>query len=194
MKEIFRITFPISPLCHVQSFQTPCIYLRSHISLGFPWPSSFLQLYRKRLFQSSPPAARQDIGHTFGLDKAGGFPLSQALVTRKTPLFLFLSKATVQRPLKTVSQNWIFFFDQQNPVFGLHWLLATDYWLLAIATPPVALCSSLHTSLDVAAALRTTQSKSEPASKLHGVFGPVPSTLLICPCWHRQFHAAAVFC
>ena len=94
---IFRITFPISPLCHVQTFQTPCIYLHSHISLGFLWPSSFFQLFRKKLFQASPPAARQDIGHTFRL---AAFHFQKLWSPGKLPFSCFFLKQQFNSPLK----------------------------------------------------------------------------------------------
>ena len=143
-----NITFLISPLCRVQTFQTPCIYLRSHISPGFLWPSSSLQLFPKKVFQLWPPApARQGIGHTFVSWKrlpASFPPFSNFGLQQKfaSPCFFFQKhwSSTAPKQLLIQAGQLGFLRFLSSGILSLdYWLLATDYWLLAVATPPVAL-------------------------------------------------------
>ena len=130
-----NITFLISPLCRVQTFQTPCICLRSHISPGFLWPGSSLQLFPKKVFQVK-------CGHQHQLDKASAtplcpgkgsqpaFPLFETLASNRYLLLLvfFFKRTAVQQLLNNFS------FKRGNWVSSVFWagefcLWTTDYLL-----------------------------------------------------------------
>ena len=93
------LTFPISPLCHVQTFQTPCICLHSHISPGFPSPNSYFHL-----FQASPPA-RQGLAATpLAWTRLAAFPFHKLWFPRELHISLSFSTAPVLQPQDCLSK------------------------------------------------------------------------------------------
>ena len=112
------------------------------------------------------------IGHTFGLDEA--FPFHNLWSPRE----LLLSNTTVEHFLSQII-NWISFFfirKQESYLWSMNYTLVC-YGLLILGrshSAPVA-ASTTASGLQ-AAALRTTQSKSIPASKLHRVSDQCPQS------------------
>ena len=115
---------------------------------------------------------RQELDHTFGLDEA--FPFHNLWSPRE----LLLSNTTVEHLLSQII-NWISFVYLKT---GTLYLWSMNYTLVCYGllilgrshSAPVA-ASTTASGLQ-AAALRTTQSKSIPASKLHRVSDQCPQS------------------